>query len=555
MNDKVEIYCRNNGSTITAERGSTLLEIYRTSGVKLREKVMCAIVNNRTERLDYRVYGPKDIEFLDITNPHGLRTYIRSLCFVLSKAVHDIMPEAELKIEHSISKGYFCSITPPCGETIVQRIKNRMREIIDADMPIEKHIVHTSEAISLFKEQKADEKVKLLETCNYIYAAYYSMDGLIDMYPYELVLSTGYLSVFDFVKYSYGYLLIPPSDDNPQIPHTVERQDKLLGAFEEQTRFNEIAGLKYIGEMNVAIKEGYAPTMIKVMEALHEKQIARIADDINNRFRLNGNARAVLIAGPSSSGKTTFAKRLAIQLLTNLLIPVSISLDDYFVDRNKTPLDENGEHDYESIHALDLELFNSHLNALLQGKEVEIPTYNFDTGTRTYKGNKIKLSPSSILILEGIHALNPELTSQIEERFKYKIYVSALTSISVDIHNWIPTTDNRLLRRIIRDARYRGSSAQETIARWKSVRNGEEKWIFPYQESADAMFNTSLIFELAVISRHAMPLLASVPRDAEEYNEASRLMNFLRLFTQIPERDIPPTSLAREFLGGSSFKY
>lgn len=555
MNDKVEIYCRNNSSTITAERGSTLLEIYRTSGVKLREKVMCAIVNNRTERLDYRVYGPKDIEFLDITNPHGLRTYIRSLCFVLSKAVHDIMPEAELKIEHSISKGYFCSITPPCSETIVQRIKNRMREIIDADMPIEKHIVHTSEAISLFKEQKADEKVKLLETCNYIYAAYYSMDGLIDMYPYELVLSTGYLSVFDFVKYSYGYLLIPPSDDNPQIPHTVERQDKLLGAFEEQTRFNEIAGLKYIGEMNVAIKEGYAPTMIKVMEALHEKQIARIADDINNRFRLNGNARAVLIAGPSSSGKTTFAKRLAIQLLTNLLIPVSISLDDYFVDRNKTPLDENGEHDYESIHALDLELFNSHLNALLQGKEVEIPTYNFDTGTRTYKGNKIKLSPSSILILEGIHALNPELTSQIEERFKYKIYVSALTSISVDIHNWIPTTDNRLLRRIIRDARYRGSSAQETIARWKSVRNGEEKWIFPYQESADAMFNTSLIFELAVISRHAMPLLASVPRDVEEYNEASRLMNFLRLFTQIPERDIPPTSLAREFLGGSSFKY
>lgn len=555
MNDKVEIYCRNNGRTIAAERGSTLLEIYRISGVELKEKVMCAIVNNRTERLDYRVYSPKEVEFLDITNPYGLRTYVRSLCFVLSKAVHDIMPEAELKIEHSISKGFFCHISHPCGENMVQRIKSRMTEIIAEDMPIEKHEVRTAEAIRLFSEQKADEKVKLLKTCNNIYTTYYSMGGLIDMYPYNLVLSTGYLSVFDFVKYSYGYLLIPPSDSNPRIPYTVERQDKLLGAFEEQTRFNEIAGLKYIGEMNTAIKEGYAPTMIKVMEALHEKQIARIADDITNRFRLNGNARIVLIAGPSSSGKTTFAKRLSVQMLTNLLLPVPISLDDYFVNREGTPVDENGELDYESIHALDLELFNEHLNALLQGKEVEIPTYNFESGTRTYKGNKIKLDPSSVLILEGIHALNPELTSQIEERFKYKIYVSALTSISIDIHNWIPTTDNRLLRRIIRDARYRGSSAQETIARWKSVRNGEEKWIFPYQESADAMFNTSLIFELAVISRHAMPLLASVPRDAEEYNEAYRLMNFLRLFTQIPERDIPPTSLAREFLGGSSFKY
>lgn len=555
MNDKVKIYCRNNGKTIMAERGSTLLEIYEISDIKLKERVLCAIVNNRTERLDYRIYGPKDVEFLDITNPYGLRTYIRSLCFVLSKAVHDIMPEAEIKIEHSISKGYFCDISHPCGENMVQIIKARMKEIIAADIPIEKHEVHTSEAIEIFTRLNADEKVKLLNTCNNLYTVYYSMDGLVDMYPYELVLSTGYLSAFDFVKYSFGYLLIPPSDTDPKVPYKVERQDKLLGAFEEQTNFNEIAGLKYIGEMNTAIKEGFAPTMIKVMEALHEKQIARIADDITNRFRLNGNARVILIAGPSSSGKTTFAKRLCIQMLTNLLLPVAISLDDYFIDRDKTPLDENGEHDYESIHALDLELFNNDLNALLQGKEVEIPTYNFETGTRSYNGKKIKLEPSSVLLLEGIHALNPELTAHIEDRFKYRIYVSALTSISIDIHNWIPTTDNRLLRRIIRDAKYRGSSALETISRWKSVRNGEEKWIFPYQETADAMFNTSLIFELAVISHHAMPLLASVPRDAEEYNEAFRLMNFLKLFTPIPESDIPPTSLAREFLGGSSFTY
>lgn len=555
MNDKVKIYCRNNGKTIMAERGSTLLEIYENSDIKLKERVLCAIVNNRTERLDYRIYGPKDVEFIDITNPHGLRTYIRSLCFVLSKAVHDIMPEAEIKIEHSISKGYFCDISHPCGENMVQIIKARMKEIIASDIPIEKHEVRTTEAIEIFTGLNADEKVKLLNTCNNIYTVYYSMDGLVDMFPYELVLSTGYLSVFDFVKYSFGYLLIPPSDTDPQVPYKVERQDKLLGAFEEQTNFNEIAGLKYIGEMNTAVKEGFAPTMIKVMEALHEKQIARIADDITNRFRLNGNARVILIAGPSSSGKTTFAKRLCIQMLTNLLLPVAISLDDYFIDRDKTPLDENGEHDYESIHALDLELFNNDLNALLHGKEVEIPTYDFETGTRSYKGKKLKLEPSSVLILEGIHALNPELTLHIEDRFKYRIYVSALTSISIDIHNWIPTTDNRLLRRIIRDAKYRGSSALETISRWKSVRKGEEKWIFPYQETADAMFNTSLIFELAVISHHAMPLLASVPRNAEEYNEAYRLMNFLKLFTPIPECDIPPTSLAREFLGGSSFTY
>lgn len=555
MNDSVEIYCKNNNTNISVEKGSTLLEIYEASGVKLSNPVLCAIVNNRTEGLEYRVYNPKKIEFIDLTSPYGMRTYVRTLCLVLYKAVHDIMPEAKLRIEHSISKGYFCLLSQKAGESTIMRIKERMQEIIAEDIPIKRAEIDTKRLILEFRRRGMKDKVKLLATAHSLYSVYYTLDDVIDTYQYELAPSTGYLSAFDFVKYSYGYLLIPPSEEEPSKPSPVKRQDKLLGAFEEQTRFNDIAGLQNIGEMNIAIKKGHAPIMIKVMEALHEKQIARIADEIANRFRIDGSSRVILIAGPSSSGKTTFSKRLSVQLLTNLLVPVALSLDNYFVERVNTPRDESGDYDYESIHALDLELFNRDLNDLLAGKEIKVPTYNFESGTRTYRGDKLKLIPSSILILEGIHALNPELTAHINEDLKFRIYVSALTSISVDDHNWIPTTDNRLLRRIIRDSKYRGSSAKDTIARWNSVRRGEEKWIFPYQEKADAMFNTSLIFELAVICRRAIPLLSDVPRDADEYNEAKRLLNFLELFTPIQERDIPPTSLAREFLGGSSFRY
>ena len=555
LSDTIKIFCVNNEKEIEVEKGSSVLDIFNKSGIELNSRVMGALVNNRTQSLNFRVYKPKTIEFFDYSSPHGERVYIHTLCLILYKAVTDIMPNVKLDIEHSISKGIFCRLSENCGENTLARINERMKEIVDKDIVIERFEEPTKEVIEKFRSVGMNDKVKLLSYISEPYTIYYKLDNVIDTYPYELTPSTGYIKTFNFVKYSYGYLLVPPSKENPNELNAISRQDKLLAAFEEQYRFNNIAQLSNIGDLNEAIANGHAPVLIKVMEALHEKQIAKIADDIAQRFKLNGSSRVVLIAGPSSSGKTTFSKRLSVQLLTNLLLPVAISLDDYFVDRKDTPRDESGDYDYESIYALDLEAFNRDLNDLLDGKEVEIPTYNFETGTRCYTGKKLKLSPQSILILEGIHALNPQLTSQIEEKMKFKIYVSALTSISIDDHNRIPTTDNRLLRRIIRDAKYRGTSAQSTIARWPSVRRGEEKWIFPYQENADAMFNTSLLYELAVICREAIPVLAQVGKDQKEYNEAKRLLNFLTMFIPTPEKEIPPTSLAREFLGGSSFIY
>ncbi|MBR5323912.1 MAG: nucleoside kinase [Muribaculaceae bacterium] len=555
MSENIKIFCVNNQKEIEVEKGSSVLEIFNKSGIELNSRVMGALVNNRTQSLNFRVYKPKTIEFFDYSSPHGERVYIHTLSLILYKAVTDIMPNAKLDIEHSISKGIFCRLSEDCGENTLAQINERMREIVEKDITIERFEEPTKEVIEKFRNAGMGDKVKLLSYISEPYTIYYKLDNVIDAFPYELTPSTGYISTFNFVKYSYGYLLVPPSKENPSELNKISRQDKLLAAFEEQYRFNNIAQLSNIGDLNEAITNGHAPVLIKVMEALHEKQIAKIADDIAQRFKLNGSSRVVLIAGPSSSGKTTFSKRLSVQLLTNLLVPVAISLDDYFVDRQNTPRDESGDYDYESIYALDLEAFNKDLNDLLEGKEVEIPTYNFETGTRNYTGKKLKLSPQSILILEGIHALNPQLTSQIEERMKFKIYVSALTSISIDDHNRIPTTDNRLLRRIIRDAKYRGTSAQNTIARWPSVRRGEEKWIFPFQENADAMFNTSLLYELSVICREAIPVLAQVGKDQKEYNEAKRLLNFLTMFIPTPEKEIPPTSLAREFLGGSSFIY
>ena len=555
MSENIKIFCVNNQKEIEVEKGSSVLEIFNKSGIELNSRVMGALVNNRTQSLNFRVYKPKDIEFFDYSSPHGERVYIHTLSLILYKAVTDIIPNVKLDIEHSISKGIFCRLSEECGENTLTRINERMREITEKDIAIERFEEPTKEVIEKFRNAEMDDKVKLLSYISEPYTVYYKLDNVIDAFPYELAPSTGYITTFSFVKYSYGYLLVPPSKENPNELNKISRQDKLLAAFEEQYRFNNIAQLSNIGDLNEAITNGHAPVLIKVMEALHEKQIAKIADDIAQRFKLNGSSRVVLIAGPSSSGKTTFSKRLSVQLLTNLLVPVAISLDDYFVDRQNTPRDESGDYDYESIYALDLEAFNKDLNDLLDGKEVEIPTYNFETGTRNYTGKKLKLSPQSILILEGIHALNPQLTSHIEERMKFKIYVSALTSISIDDHNRIPTTDNRLLRRIIRDAKYRGTSAQSTIARWPSVRRGEEKWIFPFQENADAMFNTSLLYELSVICREAIPVLAQVGKDQKEYNEAKRLLNFLTMFIPTQEKEIPPTSLAREFLGGSSFIY
>ena len=552
----ITIYCVNLQKSVQVREGLTLLEIYRLLGVELPHQVLCARVNNKTEDLNYCVYNPKQIEFIDITHGSGTRAYVRSLCFVLYKAIEDTMPGMQLRIEHSISKGYYCGINvhDKISEETIVRIKRRMREIVDADMPFERIECPTKEALEIFRSQGMEDKVALLETSRTLYTIYYRLDNLIDYYYSCLVPSTGYLKVFDLIKYNGGLLLVPPSADNPQVTSQVVRQEKMLKAFEEYVRFNHIVGLSNVGNLNQAILARRATDLIKVTEALHEKKIAGIADEITEKNK-KGEARIILISGPSSSGKTTFSKRLSIQLMTNLLRPVTISLDNYFVNRENTPKDESGDYDYESLYALDLELFNKDLTRLLEGEEVDMPTYNFESGRRIYRGNKLKLDKASVLILEGIHALNPDLTPQIENRLKYRIYVSALTSISIDDHNWIPTGDNRLLRRIIRDYKYRGSTAQSSIARWPSVRRGEEKWIFPYQENADAMFNSSLLFELAVMKRHATPILNAVPRDCPEYGEANRLLKFLDFFLPLPEHEIPPTSLLREFLGGSSFKY
>ncbi len=554
--ESFDVYCVNNRKTIRVNGGESLLEIYRLANLQLTNRPVCAYVNNKTEELKYRVFGPKDIEFLDTSNPSGMRTYVRSLCFVMYKAINDIFPGTRLRIEHSLSHGYYClldnqnAIEPHS----IEKIKRRMAQIIAEDIPFKKIECHTDEAVEVFRKQGMFDKIELLQSTHQLYTQYHTLDGLADSYYSWLTPSTGYLQAFDLVKYNGGLLLVPPIPGNPEKPSPIEPQEKMLHAFKEYLTFNKIIGLSNIGDLNKVVETRQATDLIKVAEALHEKKISKIADDIATRYHEKGT-RIVLISGPSSSGKTTFSKRLSIQLMTNLIKPVAISLDNYFVNREETPRDESGDYDYESLYALDLDLFNKDLNRLLQGETIQMPTYNFELGRREYRGNTLKLDEGAVLILEGIHGLNPDLTPQIEPHLKYRIYVSALTTISIDDHNWIPTADNRLLRRIIRDFKYRGASAQSTIARWGSVRRGEEKWIFPYQENADAMFNSSLLFELAVMKDYAQPILSAVPHNCHEYAEAHRLLRFLGYFQSINQREIPPTSLLREFLGGSSFKY
>ena len=557
MEHKFHIYCTNTASQIEAGGGERLLDIYKRLDIPSAYPAVTARVNHKSESLDYRVYNPCDVEFVDITDPSGMRAYVRSLCFVLYKAITELHPGSRLRIEHSISHGNYCVLKngdAPLTEENIKAIKHRMQEIVAEDIPFEHKLAHTEEVIEIFRKQNMLEKVALLESIGDLYTNYYLLDGLADIYYSWLVPSTGYLSVFDLVPYSDGMLLLPPDTTAPSRPASVINQQKMLRAFGEYIAFNHIVGLDGVGKLNRAIEENRATELIQVAEALHEKKIAQIAEEIATRFR-NGGARIVLISGPSSSGKTTFSKRLSIQLMTSLITPAAISLDDYFVNRKDTPRDENGDYDYESLYALDLERFNSDLNRLLAGERVALPTYDFKSGTRIETGRTMQLTPNTVLIMEGIHGLNPDLTPHIPEHQKFRIYVSALTSLSIDDHSWVPTTDNRLLRRIVRDAQSRGCSAKDTIARWRSVRKGEDRWIFPYQENADAMFNSSLIFELSVIRNYATPILRVVPRNSPEYAEAARLLSFLHYFLPLPENEIPPTSLLREFLGGSSFRY
>ena len=553
----LQIYCKNNNSAREFPEGSSLLDIYNGFNLAMPYGPVSVKVNNKVESLDFRVYYNKDIEFLDITNSSGMRTYVRSLFFILVKAVEELYPQGSISLEHPISKGYFCKlhIDRTIGLDDVQRIKQKMQEIIAADIPYTRTESHTEEVVRLFEKRGMMDKARLLDTYGQLYSYYYQLGDTVDCYYSSLVPSTGYIRLFDIVKYYDGLLLRIPSRENPTKLEEVVKQEKMLEVFQEYHRWNQILGISTVGDLNVACNHGHATDLINVSEALQEKKIAQIADEITHRNQDGKRVKLVLISGPSSSGKTTFSKRLSIQLMTNGLKPYPISLDDYFVNRNDTPLDENGKHDFESLYAVDLPFFEEQLTTLLNGGEVELPRYNFTTGKREMSGKKLRIDEHMILIIEGIHALNPALTPHIPNENKYKVYVSALTTILLDNHNYIPTTDNRLLRRIIRDYKYRNYSAEETIARWPSVRAGEEKWIFPYQENADAMFNSALLFELAVLKDYVEPVLRKVPNRCPEYSEAHRLLRFLNYFVSVQDKELPPTSLLREILGGSSFQY
>lgn len=551
MVPNINILCKNDGKTYAMPAGSTLWDAYEATHLNIPFGPVSAKVNNKVEGLHYRLYNDKDVEFLNLQTPSGMRTYTRSLFFVLVKAVKDLYPHGSLRISAPVSRGYYCTLKlgRPLTDDDVAAIRLRMHEIVDADMPFHRIQCHTDDAIRLFQKEGMVSKVKLLQSYGSIYTYYYKLGDAVDYFYGSLLISTGMIKVFDVVKYSDGLLLRIPSQKNPDSLPEMVNQDKMLDIFREHHRWQEIVGLSTVGDFNQACQKGYATAMINVAEALQEKKIVKIADEIQAH-----NARLVLIAGPSSSGKTTFSKRLSIQLAANGIKPYPISLDDYFLDRDKTPKDNKGDYDYESLYALNLSLFNTQLQELVEGKEIELPRYNFLTGKSEKSGRKLRLDPQMVLILEGIHGLNPELTARIPNQYKYRIYVSAMTTIMLDAHNYIPTTDNRLLRRIIRDYKYRGCSALDTIRRWPSVRAGEDKWIFPHQEQADAMFNSALLFELAVIRNQALPLLEQVPETEAEYSEAYRLRKFLRYFVSMPDDEIPATSLLREFVGGSTFQ-
>ena len=559
MQETVTIYCKNNHQYYDIRRGTSLLDVYKQIGLQLPYPVVAALVNYKIQDLTFLVYKPKDIEFVDIGCPMGMRCYVRTLSMVLACAVRDLFPGAELRIEHPISRGYFCqlqwhkdvepqSLTPE----MIQAIHNRMQEIVDEDRPIVAEEKQTKEVIRLFRE-RLDDECTLFETLGNPYCRYFRMGDYIDYYTDALLPSTGYIHLFDLMPYHQGMLLRIPNRQNPTVLEEVSPQDKMFSIFKEYLGWNKLLKISNVADFNKACKNSKSFEMIKLSEALHEKKVGQIADMIANRE--SGRPKFVLISGPSSSGKTTFSKRLTIQLLVNGIRPVVISMDNYFVNREDTPRDENGDWDFEDLHALDLDLFRGQLADLAEGKEVKLPTFNFETGRREYRGDKLKLEKDTIVIIEGLHALNPELLPDMTRESTFRIFVAPITTVNLDNHNWVPTTDIRLIRRIVRDYRYRGYSARETIARCPSVMRGEVKWIYPFQENADAMFNSALLFELAVLKRYAEPILAEVPKYCDEYSEAHRLEKFLSYFESIPEKEIPPTSFLREFVGGSSFRY
>lgn len=553
MKQMLQICCKNNKSSEKFELGSTILQVYEKLKPEMKHRPLCALVNNRIEGLRFRLFGSKQIEFLDITSAAGRKIYARSLSFVLWKAVEDLYPGTTLMLEAPVSNGYYFTLNlgRPVSLEDAAALRKRMKDIIDEGHEFHRIESPTEEAAALFRERGMTNKARLFERLGRLYTFYYKLCDTVDYYYGPLVPSTDYLDLFDLVKYYDGLLLrIPRFEDSNKLGELI-KQEKMLNVFREDHQLERLLGVSTVGELNAATTQGASGDIIKIAEALQEKKICHISD----RIASLSNVKVILIAGPSSSGKTTFSKRLSIQLMTSGLRPYPISLDDYFVNREDNPRDENGDYDYESIYALNLKLFNEHLQMLLAGEEIELPKYDFTAGKSTMSGKRLKLSPNTILILEGIHALNPILTKDVPDDRKFKIYVSALTTIKLDNHNYIPTTDNRLIRRIVRDFKYRGASASDTIARWPSVRRGEDKWIFPFQENADMMFNSALLYELAVLKNQAIPVLESVNENQPEYATANHLIQFLKYFKTIPDRELPPTSILREFLGGSSFKY
>lgn len=554
MNDKVAVFCKNTHSFREYPQGTSLLEIYNDMDVRLPYRVLAARVNYKVESLNFRIYKPKNIEFIDASSPSGQRVYLRTVTMIMAKALSELMPDAVLRVEHPICRGYYCCINnreEKVSADLIGMLKARMYDIIRADKEIEVDEQQTSVVIEMFRRRGMNDKVALLETLGFPYTRFYRIDDYIDYYDSMLAPTTGYIDLFGLEPYENGFILRIADIHSPDRITSYLNQDKLFGVFNEFVGWNKLMGVPNVGDFNRINNPDSVATLVKVSEALQEKKIAQIADMIKQR---QPGCDFVMISGPSSSGKTTFAKRLGIQLMVVGIKPVVLSLDNYFVERDDTPRDADGDYDYEHLQALDIKLLNEHLVRLMNGEEIECPYYCFDDGRRYYRGEKMRLGPDSVLVMEGIHALNPDMCPSVPQDSMFKIYVSALTTISIDNHNWIPTSDTRLIRRIIRDNQFRSSSARNTIARWPSVRRGEERWIFPFQENADVMFNSAFLFELAVFRPYAEYLLMQVPQYCEEYTEAHRLLKFLKHFTPVNDRDIPATSLLREFLGGSAFK-
>ena len=564
MEPTITVYCKNTHSYHEVPRGISLIELKDLLGIQLPYPIIAAHVNYKVENLDFRLYKPKDVEFLDASTPSGMRAYVRTLGMVLAAAINELYPRTDLRVEHPISKGYYCTLQwhvdknaepeeekepPVLTKEMIAAIKQRMLQIIAEDRPIYEEEKQTKEVIKLFASRYNNE-TSIFEALGNPYCRYFRMGDYIDYYTNVLLPSSGYLTLFDIVPYQDGLLMRIPNRQNPTVLEDEVSQDKMFSIFREYNRWNKLLRINNVSDFNIACKQNKSFELIKLAEALHEKKIAQIADAIAEK-----RPKIVFISGPSSSGKTTFSKRLQIQLLVDGILPEVLSMDDYFVNRVDTPRDENGNWDFEDVHAVDLPFFRQQMHDLLDGKEVDLPTYDFGKGERVFEGRKLKLQKDSVLVIEGLHALNPIILPDVERSLTFKIYVSALTTINIDNHNWIPTTDIRLLRRVVRDYKYRGYSAKETIARCPSVIRGEQKWVYPFQEEADVMFNSALIFEFAVLKRHAEPILSEVPKFCEEYTEAHRLLKFLQYFIPVPEKEIPPTSLLREFVGGSSFRY